>query len=422
MMGCKWIDCDKWQEIFIALKKQKLRTALTAFGVFWSIFMLVVMLGFGQGYSQNVDRLFGDRKNVVFLWSSNVTQIAHHGLSKGRQIYLTQDDVNLIKQKIPSLKMVQGQNNLRGSQYVVHKKQSGSFYVVGTHGGWSSLNTNRVVEGRYINQLDEDELRKVAVIGTRVRDILFGENVSPIGKLIEVQGINLQVVGVYESTEPDDGDQNQSNNVYMPNESLRKTFNQMHRFNQLVIQPAEGQSTLELERKIKQLIHERQKIHPDDQGVLQTHNTEQEYLRNKNLVRGIIGFSWMVAVGTMIAGVIGVGNIMLVMVKERTREIGLRKALGATPNSISLMIMHESLVITLAAGYSGLVAGVALLEAIKKLLANMGKEKGMFSSPYIDIETALLALGILVVAGALAALLPAFKAASVDPITALQDE
>jgi putative ABC transport system permease protein len=421
-MTFTWIDWDKWQEIFAALKKQKVRTSLTAFGVFWGIFMLVIMLGFGQGYSINVDGLFGDRKNVVFLWSSNVTQLAYKGLPKGRQIRLTQDDIDLIKQKIPGLKTLEGVNYLMGSQYVVREKNSGSFYVIGTHGGWAPLNTNRVMEGRYINQLDEDEFRKVAVIGTRVRPVLFKDETSVIGKFIKIQGISFKVVGIYEATEPDNGNQNQSISVYLPNETLRKTFNQMDRFNELLIQPGAQHNTLELEKEIKKIIYERQKIHPDDQGVLNTYNSEQEYLQNKNLVKGIIGFSWMVAIGTIIAGVIGVGNIMLVVVKERTREIGLRKALGATPSSISLMIMHESLVITLAAGYAGLVAGVALLEVVKMVLVNMGKGKGMFASPFIDIGTALLALAVLVVMGALAALLPAIKAASVNPIVALQDE
>jgi putative ABC transport system permease protein len=278
------------------------------------------------------------------------------------------------------------------------------------------------VEGRYINQLDEDEFRKVAVIGKRVRPILFKDETEVIGKFIKIQGISFKVVGIYESSEPDSGDQNQSISILLPNATLRKTFNQMDRFNELLIQPGANQNTQELETEIKKIIYERQKIHPDDKGVLNTHNSEQEYLQNKNLVDGIIGFSWMVAIGTIIAGVIGVGNIMLVVVKERTREIGLRKALGATPANISLMIVHESLVITLIAGYAGLVAGVALLEAVKAIMINMGKGNGMFASPFIDIGTAFTALVVLVVIGALAALLPAIKAASVNPIVALQDE
>lgn len=417
-----WIDWDKWQEIFAALKKQKLRTGLTAFGVFWGIFMLVIMLGFGQGYSNNVDQLFGDTKNAVYMRPSNVTQFAYKGLPKGREIRLTQDDIDAINQKIPGIKTLAGINWLRGSQYVVNEKNSGSFWVIGTHGGWAGLNTNRVLEGRYINERDEDEFRKVAVIGKRVRPILFKDETDVIGKFIKIQGISFKVIGIYESSEPDSGDQNQSISIFLPNATLRKTFNQMDRFNQILIQPGAHQNTQQLEKEIKKIIHERQKIHPDDQGVLNSYNNEQEYLQNKNLVNGIIGFSWMVAIGTIIAGVIGVGNIMLVVVKERTREIGLRKALGATPTNISLMIMHESLVITCVAGYTGLVAGVALLEVVKAVLINTGKGNGMFSSPFIDIGTAFYALAVLVVIGALAALLPALKAASVNPIVALQDE
>jgi len=416
------VDWDKWQEIVHSLKKQKLRTGLTAFGVFWGIFILVLLLGFGQGYSLKVDALFGDRKNVIFLWSSNATQMAYKGLGKGRNIEITQEDIDWVKQKVTGIDLIEGQNYLRGSQYVIHEKNSGSFYVMGSHNGWAALQTNRVVEGRYINSLDEKEFRKVAIIGTRVRDILFKNVADPLGKLIKIQGVNFQVIGVYESTQPDNGDTNQSISIYLPNDSLRKTFNQMDRFRELWIQPQTGYPSEDLERAIKQSIYERQKIHPDDLGVLQTYNSEAEYLQQKNLVNGVLAFSWIVAIGTIIAGVIGVGNIMLVVVKERTREIGLRKALGATPTNIRLMIMQESLIITLIAGYAGLVSGVLLLEFVTKLLIHLGKGAGMFSTPYIDIATAFLALAVLVVAGVGASLLPAIKAASVNPIVALQDE
>ena len=421
-MELQLIDVDKWQEIFSTLKKQKLRTALTAFGVFWGIFMLVILLGFGTGYGIKVDALFGDRKNVVFLWSSNPTQLAYKGLGKGRNIVLTQSDVDAVKQKIPGVKLIDGQNELEGAQYVVHEKASGSFNVRGTHAGWESLETSRIVEGRYINQLDEQEFRKVAVIGTRVRNILFKNSGDPIGQSINVRGVYFQVIGVYITTEPDEGDNNQSNSIYIPNNSLRKAFNQMDRLIYLWIQPLPNYTAEQVEKDVKKIIYERQKIHPDDVGVLRTYNVEEEFHQQQNLVKGILGFSWLVAIGTIIAGVIGVGNIMLVVVKERTREIGLRKALGATPTKISLMIVQESLLITVLSGYAGLAAAVFLLEAIKALLITMGKGEGMFASPYINIGTALMALMALIVAGAIASVLPALNAASVNPITALQDE
>lgn len=417
------IDLDKWQEIFSSLRKQKLRTGLTAFGVFWGIFMLVILLGFGTGFGHKIETIFGDAKNVAHVRPSNATQLAYKGLGKGRLINLTESDIAAIRQAVSGVKMVDGKNTVGrwgAPQYVVRDKESGSFAITGSHARWEALEFIRVIEGRYINKLDEDEVRKVAVIGTRVRDVLFKNELDVIGKSISVQGVYFTVIGIYKSTEPDNMYQNVS--IYIPNETLRHAFNQMSGYNFIFFQPKDGYSGKDVESQVKKLLFERHKIHPDDVGVLGSFNMEDIYKQNQGLITGIIGFSWMVAIGTIIAGVIGVGNIMLVIVKERTREIGLRKALGATPLNISLMIMHESLVITLIAGYSGLAAGVFLLEGIKMILIQTGSGEGMFASPFIDIGTAFLALAVLVVTGVIASLLPAIKAASVNPIVALQDE
>lgn len=419
------IDVDKWQEILNSLRKQKLRTGLTAFGVFWGIFMLVILLGFGTGFGLKIESAFGDAKNVALFWPNNATQLPYMGLSKGRRVVFTPDDVSAIRQHIASVKMVDGKNNLGGwgtAQYVVYGKESGSFSVNGTHTGWEPLEFIRLIEGRYVNALDEQDVRKVAVIGTRVKEVLFKHGENPIGQAINIHGVYFQVIGIYKSTDPGDGAQQANAGIYIPNQTLRRAFNQMDSYQFIFFQPKEGYSGKAVEDEVKKLLYERKKIHPDDKGVLGGFNMEENYQQNKNLVAGIIGFSWMVAIGTIIAGVIGVGNIMLIVVKERTREIGLRKAMGATPANISMMILHESLVITLVAGYGGLAAGVMLLEGIKALLIKMGQGEGMFASPFIDINTALCALLVLVATGALAALLPAIKAASVNPITALQDE
>lgn len=418
------IDLDKWEEILNSLRKQKLRTGLTAFGVFWGIFMLVILLGFGTGFGNNIEKIFGDAKNVVFIWPSNATQLTYQGMGKGRRIALKQGDVDAIRQKISGLNMVDGKNNLGSwgaAQYIVYGKESGSFSVNGTHAGWESYEIINLIEGRYINALDEQEKRKVAVIGTRVKEVLFKNNKNPIGESITINGVQFTVIGIYKSREPGEGEE-ANGSIYLPNETLRHAFNQLESFSLIYFSPKPGYSAHQLEKDVRKLIYERHKIHPDDSGVLRSFNMEDNYKQNQNLVNGIIGFSWMVAIGTIIAGVIGVGNIMLVVVKERTREIGLRKAMGATPTNISLMIMHESLVITVIAGYSGLVAGVLLLEGIKALLIKLGQGEGMFASPFIDIGTAFMALAVLVLTGVLASLLPAVKAASVNPILALQDE
>ena len=417
-------DWDKWQEILNSLHKQKLRTGLTAFGVFWGIFMLVILLGFGTGFGTKIENIFGDAKSVVIFWPSNTTQLAFEGLGKGRAIKFTQEDVEAIRQSIPSVNLVDGKNNLGNfgaAQYIVYGKESGSFSVSGTHAGWEPFEFIKLIEGRYINALDENEKRKVAVIGTRVKDVLFKGGVNPIGESIDIGGVKFKVIGIYKSNEPDNSGQ-ANGKIFLPNETLRQAFNQLDSFQVIFFSPKPGFSAFDMERDVKKLLYERKKIHPDDTGVIGGFNMEQNYEMNRGLVTGILGFSWMVAIGTIIAGVIGVGNIMLVVVKERTREIGLRKALGATPATISLMIIHESLVITLIAGYAGLVAGVLLLEGIRALLIKLGQGEGMFASPYIDINIAAMALAVLVVTGVLAALLPALKAASVNPITALQDE
>jgi len=241
-----------------------------------------------------------------------------------------------------------------------------------------------------------------------------------LGKTIYVQGVYFNVIGIYKSTEPDNPFQ--SSSIYIPNDTLRNAFNSKDGFSYLVYQPQEGQGGTHVIDEIKTVLQERKKIHPDDKGVIGTYDNGEDYKQDKNLVSGIIGFSWIVAIGTIIAGAIGIGNIMLVIVKERTREIGLRKALGATPTKISAMIMQEALFITALAGYAGLAAGVFLLEGIKLLFIKLGHADSRFSQPYVDINTALIALCVLITAGVLAALIPAVKAASVNPIVALQDE
>lgn len=414
------IDMDKWQEIITSIKKQKLRTGLTAFGVFWGIFMLVILLGFGTGFGLKVKDSYGDGKNILYLWAANNTQLAYQGFGKGRQIKFTPEDVNFIKHNVPQLKTVNGINQL-GSVYITHEKNSGSFNIQGTYADWQPMEFLRVINGRYINHQDDADDRKVAVIGSRTKEMLF-PNTNPIGKTIDIKGVTFLIVGIYEVIYENNNDQQLNTTIFIPNNTLRQAFNQSTEFSYLVYHPDSTVSSADVDKQVRELLKERKKIHPDDKGVLGGYSMDEEYQKQQSLINGIIGFSWMVAIGTIIAGVIGVGNIMLVVVKERTREIGLRKAMGATPTNISLMIMHESLVITLIAGYSGLVAGVFMLEAIKLILIKLGLGSGMFSSPYIDIGTAFTALCVLVFCGVAAAVLPAMKAAAVNPIIALQDE
>lgn len=419
------IDTDKWREILITLKQHKLRTALTAFGVFWGIFMLSILLGAGNGLENGITNGFPQVPNTVTVWSANQTQLPYRGMSAGRRVTLEADDVDAIEAEISEVAFVKGQNSIGiwggTPPYTVHGSNNGTFFVQGSHEGMASFHSLEVEEGRYINRIDTDNRRKVAVIGARVKDILFEPGENPIGASITINGISFLVIGTFKSLSSGNRAPDEER-IYIPNDTLRYAFNQMWGVGSLIVQPKPGIHASVVEDKIKQLLAQRHMVHPDDVSVFGSFNLQNEYDKIQGLFLGIRAFSWVVAIGTIMAGAIGVGNIMLIVVKERTREIGLRKALGATPRSIVAMIVQESVLITTVAGYAGLVVGVFLLEAVAAMLATAGNGSGMFASPEIDFQTGFIAVATLVVAGVLAALLPAAKAARVDAIVALQAE
>jgi putative ABC transport system permease protein len=418
------IDVDKWREILGTLRRHKLRTALTAFGVFWGIFMLTVLLGAGKGFQNGVIDGFPPVPNFIYIWNGGKTQIPYQGMPVGRNIGFKPDDVEAIMKNVPTVRLVKAQNSVGvwggSAPYTVHKSKNGAFSVQGGFEGIENIQSMKIVEGRSINALDERERRKVALIGNRVRDQLFVKGEPVVGASITVNGISFQVIGVYESLQ-NGNQQQEGERIYLPNETLRKSFNQAW-VGSFMILPKAGINAATTEEDVKAYLAKIKKVSPDDRGVFGSFNLQGEFDKVQSLLSAIHMFSWIVAIGTIFAGAIGVGNIMLIVVKERTREIGLRKALGATPGSIIAMIIQESLFITALAGYSGLVVGVALIESIAYKLNSASDNAGFFSRPEVEFGTALLALAVLIVSGLLASLLPAAKAAAVNPILALQDE
>jgi putative ABC transport system permease protein len=303
----------------------------------------------------------------------------------------------------------------------VRKSRNGAFSIQGGFAGMERINSVRIIQGRSFNPLDEPQKRKVAVIGQRVRDQLFAKDENPLGEDITINGITFQVVGVFRSTQ-NGNQQQEEERIYLPNETLRYSFNQIGRIGSFVIVPKPGIHARVVENDVKMYLAQINKVSPVDKGVFGSFNLQDEHDKVQGLFTGIKVFSWMVAIGTIFAGAVGVGNIMLIVVKERTREIGLRKALGATPASIVAMIMQESVFITAVAGYSGLVMATLLLETIASALNAAGGRAGFMGPPEIEFRTAMTALIVLVVSGLLASLMPAAKAAAVNPIIALQDE
>jgi putative ABC transport system permease protein len=419
------IDIEKWQEIFNTLRRHKLRTALTAFGVFWGIFMLTVLLGAGKGLENGVETGFPRISNSVYIWSQGTTQIPFEGMPIGRRIGLKPSDVEAIEKNVASVGIIHGQNSVGiwgGSPpYTVHKSKNGAFSVQGGFDGMDQFNALQIVAGRAINELDESERRKVAVIGQRVRDQLFVAGEEAVGSDITINGINFLVIGVFKSLQ-NGGQQQEEERVYLPNDTLRYAFNQTGVIGSFVFTPKPGLQARQVESDVKAYLAQINKVSPDDKGVFGSFNLQDEHDKVQGLFTGINVFSWIVAIGTIFAGAVGVGNIMLIVVKERTREIGLRKALGATPASIVAMILQESLFITAVAGYAGLVVGAALLEFVAISLNASGGKAGFFGAPELEFKSAIVAMTVLIISGLLASLMPAAKAAAVNPIVALQDE
>jgi len=420
-----FIDTEKWQEIFRTLGQHKLRTALTAFGVFWGIFMLTVLLGAGKGLENGVTNGFPRVSNFINIWSQGTTQVPYQGMPIGREILFDPGDAAAIVKNVNSVSLVKGQNSIGiwggTPPYTVYKSKNGAFAVQGGFANIEGIQALRIIKGRSINAFDEQQRRKVVLIGQRVAEQLFSKDEDALGKDITINGISFTVIGVFESLQRGN-EQQQEERIYLPNDTLRYAFNQLGWVDNLIVVPKPGVHARDAEEDAKKYLAEIHKVSPDDKGVLDSFNLQDEYDKVQGLFLGITVFSWVVAIGTIFAGAVGVGNIMLIVVKERTREIGLRKALGATPASIIAMIMQESLLITAVAGYAGLVVGALTIEAVAKMLEASGGNSGFFSNPEVDFQTALMALAVLIAAGVLASLLPAAKAAAVNPIVALQDE
>jgi putative ABC transport system permease protein len=413
-------DLDKWQEIYNTMRAHKLRTFLTAFGVAWGIFMLVLLLGAGKGLENGVLKIFGSMaKNTMWIWGGRTT-MPYKGLQPGRYIRYNNEDYQALKNEFPEIKFLAPSSRLGGSFLVINKDKSGSFSVEGHYPDLSNVKVMTYPKGRFINDSDIKEKRKVAVIGSRPVEMLFDQE-NPIGKYIQIKGVYFLVVGTFAVETTDEGGRGDAEKIFIPLTTLQQTFNQQNLDN-FAITPEDNIDPEELEGRIKMKLASRHNMSPDDSKALGSFNSGKAVQKFVALFTGISIFIWVVGIGTIIAGIVGVSNIMLIIVKERTREIGIRKALGATPRSIVTLIIQEAIVITSFAGYIGLVFGVALLEGMKSFMKSAKIESPFFSNPDIDIKIAIIAMIILVVAGALAGLFPARKAASINPIEALKAE
>ena len=406
---------DAWQEILETVRRNKLRTILTGFAVAWGIFMLVVLLGSGKGLEHGVEYQFRDDA-VNSIWvSAGRTSNPYRGMQPGREIQFTNEDYTDVTTRVAGVEYSSARFWIFGNQQVVYGNETGSFTIRSVHPGHKILERTKVVSGRFIDEYDIRDFRKSAVIGQLVAEALFKEE-SALGKIITIGGIAFQVVGVFD----DEGNEREREFIYLPISTAQRAFGGANKISQILYTTGDASldQTQDMAKETRQLLAAKHTFDPEDLRAIFVNNNVENFQRIMALMTGIRLFVWIVGIGTLIAGVVGVSNIMLVAVAERTKEIGVRKALGATPRSIIGLILQESVLITAVAGYLGLVLGILALEGLSKAVA--GAE--FFKDPSVDLKVALYATLLLVLAGAIAGFFPARRAAAIKPIEALRDE
>lgn len=418
-------DIDKWQEILATIKKNKLRTFLTGFAIAWGIFMLMVLLGAGNGLSNGVGSNFeGNATNAMWIWSRE-TSLPFQGLKAGRRIYFDMKDYDDIK-KMDDIDKISARY-FSNSRTYSYKNEYGQYTTQGCHPDYQDIEKLKIQEGRFINDIDIQYKRKVVVIGKDIKEALF-KTTSPIGEYLNIGGVLYKIIGVYAESNPQDGAQQ----GLIPITTAQLIFNIGNRVHNLALTTTDvsKKKSLEIENEIRALLSANHKVDVNDTRAIGIYNSLEDYIETMNIFKAIKMFIWLIGIGTLIAGIVGVSNIMLIVVKERTKEIGIRKAIGASPSSIIGLVLLESVFITLVAGYIGMLLGISLMELINFVMesqvsAASNGDRGqvtMFLNPTVDLRIAISSLLLLVGAGALAGYIPAKRAASIKPIEALHYE
>ncbi|NQU64769.1 MAG: ABC transporter permease [SAR324 cluster bacterium] len=409
------LSSDKFQEIYSHVKENKLRTLLTCFSVSWGIFMLVLLLGAGNGLENGVKAEFErDATNSIQI-NPGQTSIPFRGLKQGRRIQFINKDYKLTKSSVRGLEDITARYYLWSGNTVRYKKESGDFNIIAIHPQHRIIERTVPVSGRLINELDLKEDRKVANLGKELEGILFKSEPS-IGKSIQINGVPFQVVGTFS----DVGDGRNERRLYIPISTAQKVFGGGNKIHSILftLQDLNVAESKAVEKKLQQDMALRHRFDPNDKRALDFRNRLEIFQKFMTLFGNIRVFIWIVGIGSIIAGIVGVSNIMLIVVKERTKEIGVRKALGATPASIIELIMTESILLTSVSGYVGLVFGVVALEVLSRLI----KGVDYFANPEVNLTVAIGAILLLIAAGSLAGYFPARRAANIKPVEALRDE
>ncbi|PCH71742.1 MAG: ABC transporter [Bacteroidales bacterium] len=406
-------DLDKWQEIFETIRKNKLRTILTGFSVSWGIFMLIILLGSGKGLQNGVlDQFQADAVNSLWIYSGR-TSMPFNGMKAGRRIQFTNDDYQKTKDSGLDVDKISSRFSIFRNNLISYKTEFVNYNIIAVHPDTETLESTSNIKGRFINNIDINDFRKVVAISTVVEEALFKKE-EPVGKYLKINGIPFQVIGTFT-----DHSERDLQRVYVPISTAQKVFNGANRISNMsfTTNTPDIESLQAMEEHLRKTFAARHKFDPTDRRAMWINNNMENYQRTMALFSGIRIFVWIIGVFTIIAGIVGVSNIMIIVVRERTKEIGIRKALGATPNSIVGLVLLESVLIASVSGYMGLVAGVILLEVLAP-----HTQIEFFMNPSVDLSVGIQATLVLVFAGLLAGFFPAWKAANVTPVEALSHE
>ena len=414
-------DIDRWQEIFETIRKNKLRTFLTGLSVASGIFILVILLGFGRGMENGIRKEFEkDASNRISVWTQTTTK-EFKGLNPGRRIQMKNDNFDHIDASyFDQLEYKSAIFRVPWGTTTNYKNESVSYAISGVYPHYQQIENQVMVDGRYIDQMDLDKKNKVVVISNKIKQELLKNVEDPLEEYVQISGINFRVVGVYS----DIGGEREENNLFVPFSTAQSVFNGADRVNNLTytLKPEKNfeaavKASNIFAAEIKQYLQEVHKVAPDDNSAINVFSMLDEAKRFYTLTDNIAFFFWFVGICTIIAGVVGVSNIMLIIVKERTREIGIRKALGAKPWSIVGMILQEAIFVTAVSGFAGLILSMGLLEIV-----GPNVEVDYVLNPSVNLSIAVTMVFVLVIAGAFAGFFPAWRAASIQPIEALRDE
>lgn len=424
-MNSSLFNRDLWKEIVESIRSNGFRTIITAFGVFWGIFILVLLLAASKGLENGVKRGFdGIATNTVFMWAQGISK-SYNGLPKGRSYRFDVTDAEAIRENIKGLKTVSPRNRLGGygsSNSVQYKLNNGSYSVYGDYPEILTQKSLDILAGRFLNYNDIQKKNKVVIIGKAVRDELFKAGERVLGEYIKIQGVSFKVVGVYSANGSGPGGLEKQKEIYIPFTTYDLAFNNGNKVGFFAITADDDHVITSLKEDIMALLRKRHDIHPEDERAIGNFDLFEIYNKVSGLFIALTAVAYFVGFLILISGIIGISNIMLIVIKERTKEIGVRRALGATPSSIRSQVLMESLFLTIISGMTGVSFAAFLIAITNIVLEKIDDPDMMFANPSVSLLNIGVALFILVVCGLLAGLIPAQTAIKIKPIEALRSE